>query len=107
MRSVNRWREDTQLCNGGFPLFANQWPVGVDEKETIETQFNLYPNPTEGVITISGFPMGEYRIGNMMGQTVLTGNIIAENQQIDVSALPKGMYFITFAGETRKFVVGK
>ena len=105
--SVNRWREDTQLCNGGFPLFANQWPVGVDEKETIENQFNVYPNPTEGIITISGFPMGEYRIGNMMGQTVLTGNINAENQQIDVSALPKGMYFISVGDMTLKFVVGK
>ena len=67
--------------------------------------FTIYPNPTEGVITISGFPMGEYRIGNMMGQTVQTGNLNAENQQIDVSGLPEGLYFITFAGETRKFVV--
>jgi hypothetical protein len=40
-----------------------------------------------------------------VGQTVLSGNINAENQQIDVSSLPQGMYFITFAGETRKFVV--
>ena len=49
--------------------------------------------------------MGEYRIGNMMGQTVLTGNINAENQQIDVSGLPKGMYFITLGDMTRKIVV--
>jgi hypothetical protein len=40
-----------------------------------------------------------------MGQTLLTGKITDENQQIDVSSLPQGMYFITFAGETRKFVV--
>ena len=82
-----------------------EWHSSIGEQETIENQFNVYPNPTEGVITISGFPMGEYRIGNMMGQTVLTGNINAENQQIDVSSLPEGLYFITFAGETRKFVV--
>ena len=46
-----------------------------------------------------------YRITNLMGQTVLSGNITAETQQIDVSNLPDGMYFITFAGETQKFVV--
>jgi hypothetical protein len=40
-----------------------------------------------------------------MGQTILSGNITNETQQIDVSTLPQGMYFITFAGETRKFVV--
>ena len=51
--------------------------------------------------------MGEYRIGNMMGQTVLSGNINVENQQIDMSNLPKGMYFISVGEGTRKFVVGK
>jgi hypothetical protein len=40
-----------------------------------------------------------------MGQTLMSGQITAETQQIDVSNLQKGMYFITFAGETRKFVV--
>jgi hypothetical protein len=46
-----------------------------------------------------------YRITNLMGQIVLSGNITAETQRIDMTNLPKGMYFITFAGETRKFVV--
>ena len=31
--------------------------------------------------------------------------VFNDNQQINVSSLPQGMYFITFAGETRKFVV--
>ena len=71
--------------------------------------FTVYPNPTNGVLTIhhSAFRIhhSEFQIANLMGQTVLSGNINAENQQIDVSSLPQGMYFITFAGETRKFVV--
>ena len=71
--------------------------------------FTVYPNPTNGVLTIhhSAFRIhhSEFRITNLMGQTVLLGQITAETQQIDVSTLPKGMYFITFAGETRKFVV--
>jgi len=79
--------------------------------------FTVYPNPTNGVLTVhhselttsnaSHFHIhhSEFRITNLMGQTVLSGNINAENQQIDVSSLPQGMYFITFAGETRKFVV--
>ena len=84
-----------------------EWHNGIEEDGPLTGSgpFTIYPNPTEGVITISGFPMGEYRIGNMMGQTVQTGNLNAENQQIDVSGLPEGLYFITFAGETRKFVV--
>ena len=70
----------------------------------------VYPNPTNGVLFVethgrASLPDQTYRITNLMGQIVLSGNIKAENQQINVSSLPQGMYFITFAGATRKFVV--
>ncbi len=70
----------------------------------------VYPNPTNGVLFVethgraSQLPDQTYRITNLMGQTILSGSITAETQQIDVSNLPEGMYFITVAGETRKFV---
>ena len=72
--------------------------------------FAVYPNPTNGVLFVEtvctpSLPDQTYRITNLVGQTVLLGNINADNQQINVSSLPQGMYFITFAGETRKFVV--
>ena len=72
--------------------------------------FAVYPNPTNGVLFVEtectpSLPDQTYRITNLLGQTVLLGNINADNQQINVSSLPQGMYFITFAGETRKFVV--
>ncbi len=71
--------------------------------------FTVYPNPTNGILTIhhSAFHIhhSEFQIANLMGQTVLSGNINAENQQIDVSSLPQGMYFITVGEATRKFVV--
>ena len=70
----------------------------------------IYPNPTDGVLFVetqnfASLQNQTYRITNLTGQTLLTGQIAAETQQIDVSNLPDGMYFITFAGETRKFVV--
>ena len=40
-----------------------------------------------------------------MGQTLMTGQIIAETQQINVANLPNGMYFIDIDGFVRKFVV--
>ena len=70
----------------------------------------VYPNPTNGVLFVktlraTSLPDQTYRINNLMGQTVMAGQITSDNQQINVSSLPQGMYFITFAGETRKFVV--
>lgn len=96
---------------------------GVEENDpsTGSGTLMVYPNPTDGVLNVSvrlpnpPAPFGRgngdsptnqtYRITNLMGQTVLSGNITAEMQQIDVTNLPKGMYFISIGNETRKFVV--
>jgi hypothetical protein len=81
-----------------------------DGPSTGSGTITVYPNPTNGILFVQtvhapSLPRQTYRITNLMGQTVLSGNITAETQQIDVSNLPDGMYFIIFAGETRKFVV--
>ena len=78
--------------------------------------FTIYPNPANGVLTIqhsslttsnaSHFSIhhSAFRITNLMGQTVLSGNINAETQQIDIANLPTGMYFINVGEQTAKFV---
>ena len=72
--------------------------------------FLVYPNPANDILIVetrhdTSLPDPTCRITNLMGQTVLSGNITAEPQQINIESLPAGMYFITFAGETLKFVV--
>jgi hypothetical protein len=64
----------------------------------------VYPNPTDGMIIISGKQTGEYRITNIMGQTLMTGRIDSDNQPIDVRSLQKGVYFITIGGASSLFV---
>ena len=98
-------------------IYSEVHGVEEDGPSTGSGTFAVYPNPTNGILTIhhsslttsnaSHFSIhhSEFIITNLMGQTVLSGNINADNQQIDVSSLPQGMYFITFAGETQKFVV--
>ena len=89
-------------------IYSEVHGVEEDGPSTGSGTLMVYPNPTNGVLFVRTHavrPYEEYRISNLMGQTVLSGNITAESQQIDVSGLPQGMYFITFADETRKFVV--
>ena len=109
------WREGELVfkygdkdCNEVYQKYHNG--IEEDGPSTGSGTLMVYPNPTNGVLFVetrhgTSLPDQTYRITNLMGQTVLSGNITAEIQQIDVSALPEGMYFITFAGETRKFVV--
>jgi hypothetical protein len=70
----------------------------------------IYPNPTDGTLFVQtvhapSLPNQTYCITNVLGQTILSGNISAETQQIDIKKLPSGMYFITVGGQTVKFVV--
>ena len=81
------------------------------EEPTDDAAFAVYPNPTNGILfvdtrLIASLPdLTKYRITNPLGQNLLQGNITTETQQINIESLPAGIYFITFAGETRKFVV--
>ena len=102
------WREGELVFKYGdkdCDEVYEQYHHGLDEMD--DAAFAVYPNPTDGIITISGLQSGAYRITNIVGQTVLTGCIDDDNQRIDVSALPKGMYFITVGDTTMKFVVNK
>ena len=93
-------------------VYSEVHGIEEDGPSTGSGAFAVYPNPNNGVLNISvrlpqcDSPTAEtYRITNLIGQALLTGQITNDNQQINVSALPQGMYFITIAGETRKFVV--
>ena len=108
------WIEDELVFKPGDEdcdaIYSEVHGVEEDGPSTPLTELVIYPNPTDGTLfvqTLRATSLHDqtYRITNVMGQTLLTGKITDENQQIDVSSLPKGMYFITFAGATRKFVV--
>ena len=79
--------------------------------EPTDNGYRVYPNPTNGILFVetqhaTSLPAKtEYRITNLMGQSLLQGHITAEKQQINIDNLPAGLYFITIAGETQKFVI--
>ena len=117
---------DVNLFDGGYATVAAVFSGGRDYEElsfsnlTDEVlgvgenagkQFRIYPNPAHNVLFVETQNFAslqgqtEYRITNLMGQTLLQGNINAEQSQIDVTSLPEGMYFLSIDGVTRKFVV--
>ena len=107
------WREGELVFKQGdkdCDEVYQEYHNGIEEDgpSTGSGAFAVYPNPTHGILNVR-LPQcdspTEYRITNLMGQTLMSGAITAENQQIDVSNLPNGMYFITVGKETRKFVV--
>jgi hypothetical protein len=109
------WREGELVFKYGdkdCDEVYEEWHNGIEEDgpSTGSGALTVYPNPTDGVLIVetqcfASQPTQTYHITNLMGQTLMSGNITAENQQIDVSGLPEGMYFISIGNMTRKFVV--
>ena len=89
--------------------------MAVDENNTLEIK--VYPNPTHGILFVetrhaTSLPAKtEYCITNLTGQILLQGNIMNATQQIDVSGLTEGMYFIRILCDgsiiTRKTCIGR
>ena len=89
-------------------IYEEYHDYGVEEPVMTEG-FRVYPNPTDGVLFVEtpyhDVSTTEYRITNRLGQTLMTGRVDGDNNQIDVSNLPNGMYFISVGDATRKFVI--
>ena len=90
-------------------------PDAVEENDIVENGFVVYPNPANDILFVctdtprvstDGFDpsLREYQITNLMGQTIMSGKIASENQQIDVSSLTEGIYFIKIGDATMKFL---
>jgi len=100
----------------GVQLYKNPWYdecFSVDTEDIALNNIVLYPNPASYSITISGIPEGKYtyRILNTQGQLVRS-NTLQKEDNIDVSDLPSGMYFVELRNVDgqrwiEKFVIGR
>jgi hypothetical protein len=93
--------------DGDLRPYLNTHPeIGVDEVPVLETgisvsspypSINLYPNPAKDKITIS-LPLLNgntlLTIFNVSGEKVMERQLTDTETQLDISALPQGVYFV-------------
>lgn len=60
----------------------------------VTDMMTVYPNPTQGEMTISLDGMSRYEIIDMNGQTVIQGQANGKRHTIDVSELASGLYLV-------------
>ena len=82
---------------------------GIDEIN--DEDLVIYPNPSKGILfvkTCHGASLqSEYRIINILGETISSGKISSETQKVDVSNLPDGIYLLKIHDKFLKFVIEK
>jgi|GEM_PF-937609 len=74
------------------PVMFNTQEMGINEQEN---QMILYPNPTTGIINLQTKEMiKSVSVYNLAGQRVSFNSLNKENTSIDISNLPRGIYFV-------------
>ncbi len=67
-----------------------------------ENKFNVYPNPSTGLINLSfGTSVkGSITVSNVMGQWLVTQSVMGENSTLDLSSFSSGIYFLQFTDQS-------
>lgn len=58
-------------------------------------RFQIFPNPSNGIFTIEQAKGTAVKICDVLGKEIATASIISNKQQIDISSLPNGIYFVS------------
>ncbi|MDT3405994.1 UNVERIFIED_CONTAM: chitodextrinase [Pseudacidovorax intermedius] len=66
------------------------------------TDVKLYPNPAKDVLNISNAPVKEYKIFDMGGKLIQSGQI--ERGAVNISSLVKGVYTISIGEVSKRFI---
>ena len=102
------WIDGEQLLHFGDVDCDEVYVEHHDVAENTAREFSVYPNPANRIITIVGTdrvcPPMEFTITNITGQIMMRGTISSDNQQVDVSNLENGMYFIKIGEKSMKFI---
>ena len=80
--------------------------TGIEQSKT--NSWNIYPNPANNQLTISGMEKAQYEIININGQVVMSGLIENGFETINISNLNNGSYFARIIGSeviVKPFVV--
>lgn len=78
-----------RLCDG---------PLGVAENST--TAVSVYPNPTDGILTLQAATNGTVQLLNAQGQLLLKNTAHHTRTEIDLSPYAAGMYFLQLETQT-------
>ncbi|MDX2173211.1 MAG: T9SS type A sorting domain-containing protein [Bacteroidota bacterium] len=87
-------------------LYAiKQQLVGLKKYALEEKYINIYPNPSDGCFFLTTNSKGIYKIVDCLGNKIRSINVKNYEEKIDISDLPKGIYFLIGENLSKKLVV--
>jgi hypothetical protein len=90
-----------------FTLEYTPEPIYLDVEEKEDMVCTVHPNPTNGMVSITGIDLKQAEVFNMLGQCVAATQGEGERLTVDISSLPAGVYFINVTDEEGRKCVRK
>lgn len=75
---------------------------GLDEMVN-DALFSIFPNPSTGIVTVKMKAKGEATIYNLLGEVIGKWKLEKEETKTDLSAQPKGIYFVRITAEGKSY----
>ena len=90
---------DTSAC-------VNVISVGLNRFESINSQFEVFPNPNNGTFSLrtNNSELGTISITNTLGELVYFEIIKSANAEINISEFGSGIYFITLTSVNKRYI---
>ncbi|MBQ2498613.1 MAG: T9SS type A sorting domain-containing protein [Bacteroidales bacterium] len=105
------WKDDVLLLkesNVECDYVYNDYHFGIDENEA--SAFTIYPNPATDAVTIDCDPAKMQFITSQIELMDIRGQMIdirVKDNQIDVSNLQNGIYFIKIGNDIVKLIINR
>ena len=109
--------DNGETCESDYAASLNdpeQNYVAIDLTSTDENQaldFKLYPNPTNGLITIELEGLQKVMVYNALGQAIISKETNSDALQLDLSGFENGLYWVKVMAQTgavvRTFVISR
>ena len=90
-----------------YPLRVGQTSLSEGFEENSPASATIHPNPTKDFVTITGESLRLAEMVNMLGQQVFNMQGKGNELQIDMTALPAGIYFVNIIDEEGRKCVRK
>lgn len=103
LHSGNTESYDMQMVQ---KLYFEALTSGTHENTGAFQQVNLYPNPANDIVYLSGLPQGVSPafIFSLEGRLLLTGSVTPEANSIHLSTLKPGIYLLMLDGRAIKLI---
>lgn len=103
------YESEGEMQAGVFMTFNNDCTLDITEAESKNENIAIYPNPTDGIISVDAYHIDEVSIYNLVGQKVKTLTVDDDNCMIDLSDYKDGVYFVKIKTEneiiTKKIIL--